>query len=213
MKERPRWQGDERLGADGDRPRHARPRRRLARRQRGDPRPAPGRGDDRLRPAHGGRPVARPRGRLDRLDPAAGAAAAADSATPPASSTPATAPGRRSSASAYADRIVARLGQHIENLESASLGRVVLSPADIAALDVNLEHGDIYAGACTLDQNLLWRPLPQTPGHETPVDRLYHIGASTHPGPGLGAGSGYLVAKKLTQAGRSTAASSSRLMP
>jgi phytoene dehydrogenase-like protein len=100
---------------------------------------------------------------------------------------------------AYADRIVARLGQHIENLESASLGRVALSPADLAALDVNLEHGDIYAGACTLDQNLLWRPLPQTPGHDTPVDRLYHIGASTHPGPGLGAGSGYLVAKKLTR--------------
>jgi phytoene dehydrogenase-like protein len=99
----------------------------------------------------------------------------------------------------YADRIVARLGTHIENLESASLGRVVLSPADIAALDVNLEQGDIYAGACTLDQNLLWRPLPQAPGHETPVDRLYHIGASTHPGPGLGAGSGYLVAKKLSQ--------------
>jgi phytoene dehydrogenase-like protein len=100
---------------------------------------------------------------------------------------------------AYAGRIVARLGEHIQNLESASLGRVVLSPTDIAALDVNLEHGDIYAGACTLDQNLLWRPLPQTPGHDTPVDRLYHIGASTHPGPGLGAGSGYLVAKKLTK--------------
>jgi phytoene dehydrogenase-like protein len=100
---------------------------------------------------------------------------------------------------AYADRIVTRLGRHIVNLESASLGRVVLSPADIAALNVNLEHGDIYAGSCALDQNLLWRPLPQSPGHETPVDRLYHIGASTHPGPGLGAGSGYLVAKKLTR--------------
>jgi phytoene dehydrogenase-like protein len=29
------------------------------------------------------------------------------------------------------------------------------------------------------------------------VERLYHIGASTHPGPGLGGGSGYLVAKAL----------------
>ena len=28
---------------------------------------------------------------------------------------------------------------------------------------------------------------------------LWHIGASTHPGPGLGAGSGYLVAKELTK--------------
>ena len=100
---------------------------------------------------------------------------------------------------AYADRIVARLAGHLENVESAAIGRVVLSPADIAALDVNLEHGDIYSGSCALDQNLLWRPLPQAPGHETAVDRLFHIGASTHPGPGLGAGSGYLVAKKLMQ--------------
>jgi phytoene dehydrogenase-like protein len=27
--------------------------------------------------------------------------------------------------------------------------------------------------------------------------RLYHIGASTHPGSGLGGGSGYLLAKSL----------------
>ena len=31
------------------------------------------------------------------------------------------------------------------------------------------------------------------------MDGLWHIGASTHPGPGLGAGSGYLVYKELTK--------------
>jgi hypothetical protein len=31
------------------------------------------------------------------------------------------------------------------------------------------------------------------------VDGLWHIGASTHPGPGLGAGSGYLVYRELTK--------------
>jgi phytoene dehydrogenase-like protein len=97
----------------------------------------------------------------------------------------------------YADRIVARLGRHITNLERATLGRVVLSPADLEAVNCNLVGGDIYAGSCALDQNLLWRPLPESPGHETPVDGLFHIGASTHPGPGLGAGSGYLVAREL----------------
>jgi phytoene dehydrogenase-like protein len=100
---------------------------------------------------------------------------------------------------AYADRIVQRLGRHIENLGSATIARVALSPADIEAANPNWVGGDIYAGSCALDQNLLWRPTPATPGHETPVDRLYHIGASTHPGPGLGAGSGYLVAKRLTR--------------
>jgi phytoene dehydrogenase-like protein len=100
---------------------------------------------------------------------------------------------------AYADRIVARIGRHIENLGSATVGRVVLSPADLETANPNWVGGDIYGGSCSLDQNLLFRPTAATPGHETPVDRLFHIGASTHPGPGLGAGSGYLVAKQLTR--------------
>ena len=77
--------------------------------------------------------------------------------------------------------------------------RVVLSPADLEALDCNLVGGDIYAGSCALDQNLLWRPTGELPGHATPIEGLWQIGASTHPGPGLGAGSGYLVAKELTK--------------
>jgi phytoene dehydrogenase-like protein len=100
---------------------------------------------------------------------------------------------------AYADRITERLGGHLRNLESATIRRVVLSPADIAALNVNLVGGDIYGGSCALDQNFLFRPLPQAPGHGTPVAGLWHIGASTHPGPGLGAGSGYLVYRELTK--------------
>jgi phytoene dehydrogenase-like protein len=100
---------------------------------------------------------------------------------------------------AYADRIVERIGRHIENLEAATVARVVMSPADMEAANPNWVGGDIYAGSCALDQNLLFRPTPASPGHRTPVERLWHIGASTHPGPGLGAGSGYLVAKQLTK--------------
>jgi phytoene dehydrogenase-like protein len=99
----------------------------------------------------------------------------------------------------YADRIVARLGNAIENLASATLRRIVLSPADLEALNPNLVGGDIYAGSCALDQNLLWRPFAASPGHRTTIEDLWHVGASTHPGPGLGAGSGYLVAKELTR--------------
>jgi phytoene dehydrogenase-like protein len=98
---------------------------------------------------------------------------------------------------AYADRIQARIARHAPNLDRAILRRVVYSPADIEAADVNMVGGDIYAGSCALDQNLLWRPRASLPGHRTHVDGLWHIGASTHPGPGLGAGSGTLVAKEL----------------
>jgi phytoene dehydrogenase-like protein len=99
----------------------------------------------------------------------------------------------------YADRIQARLARHITNLDSAVRARTVLSPADLQAANVNLYHGDPYAGSLALDQNFLWRPLASSPGHTTPVDRLWHIGASTHPGPGLGAGSGTIVAKQLLE--------------
>ena len=100
---------------------------------------------------------------------------------------------------AYADRVVGRLGESLQNLRTATLKRVVLSPADLEALNPNLVAGDVYAGSCALDQNLLWRPFAAAPGHRTTVDGLWHVGASTHPGPGLGAGSGYLVAKELTK--------------
>lgn len=97
----------------------------------------------------------------------------------------------------YADRIVARLRQHISNLDQALLGRKVLSPADLERLNMNLVGGDPYSGDCALDQFMLWRPLASTKNHQTPIKKLYHIGASTHPGPGLGGVSGYLVGKQL----------------
>jgi len=84
----------------------------------------------------------------------------------------------------YADRIQAKIARHVPNLESSIRKRVTLSPADLQAANVNLHQGDPYSGALQLDQNLLWRPLPSSPGHATPVDRLWHIGASTHPGRG-----------------------------
>lgn len=99
----------------------------------------------------------------------------------------------------YADRIQARLARHITNLESSLIERVALSPADLERANPNLVGGDPYSGALTLDQNFLWRPLPGQPSHRTPVEGLYHVGASTHPGPGLGGVSGTLVARDLLQ--------------
>ena len=98
---------------------------------------------------------------------------------------------------AYADRIIDRLTHYIPNLKESIIARTVLSPADLEAININLVGGDPYGGACSLDQFFLWRPLRALKNHATPVKNLYHIGASTHPGPGLGGGSGYLVAKSL----------------
>ena len=94
----------------------------------------------------------------------------------------------------YADRIQARLAKHIPNLESSIVARTVLSPADLQAANVNLRHGDPYGGSLALDQNFLWRAQ-----HKTAVPGVWHVGASTHPGPGLGGGSGALVAQQLLE--------------
>jgi phytoene dehydrogenase-like protein len=98
---------------------------------------------------------------------------------------------------AYADRVEDLLAGHIEDFRATVLGRRVLSPADLSALNVNLEEGDPYGGFCGIDQFFLWRPFKHTVNHRTHVPGLWHIGASTHPGPGLGGGSGFLLASRL----------------
>ena len=99
----------------------------------------------------------------------------------------------------YADRVLAQIAEQIPNLYSAIQAKVVLGPREIEEMNINLVGGDPYAGDCRVDQYAPWRPLSAATGHKTPIKDLWHIGASTHPGPGLGGGSGYLVAKRLTQ--------------
>jgi len=98
---------------------------------------------------------------------------------------------------AYADRVISQLEPHITNIRSAMTGMKVIGPADLQAMNVNLVGGDPYAGDCRVDQYAAWRPLSTATGHGTGIDGLWHIGASTHPGPGLGGGSGFLVADRL----------------
>lgn len=100
-------------------------------------------------------------------------------------------------AEAFADRVIDRLAKQLPGFRADILERHVLSPADLARINPNLVGGDPYCGTASLDQFLFWRPLPNLRGHETTVDNVYHIGAATHPGPGLSGTSGYLVAKSL----------------
>jgi phytoene dehydrogenase-like protein len=98
---------------------------------------------------------------------------------------------------AYADRIEAILAAHIEGFAESVVARRAHSPADLERLNMNLVGGDPYGGHCGLDQFFVWRPFKGSVNHRTEVARLWHIGASTHPGPGLGGGSGYLLAERL----------------
>ena len=98
---------------------------------------------------------------------------------------------------AYADRAEAILASHIDAFSATVLGRRAYSPADLEAMNINLVGGDPYGGSSTIDQSFLWRPFKSSRNHETAIKSLYHIGASTHPGAGLGGGSGFLLAQRL----------------
>ena len=98
---------------------------------------------------------------------------------------------------AFADRIEEILRKHISNFDAIKLERRAFSPADLQSLNINLVGGDPYGGSCALDQFFIWRPHAGQSNNSTHVKGLFHIGASTHPGPGLGGGSGFNVAKAL----------------
>lgn len=98
---------------------------------------------------------------------------------------------------AYADRVEVLLSRHIDGFADSVIARRTYSPQDLEAMNMNLVGGDPYGGHCALDQFFVWRPFKGSVNHRTEVDRLWHIGASTHPGPGLGGGSGVLLAERL----------------
>ncbi len=103
---------------------------------------------------------------------------------------------------AFADRIQARLESVMPGLGRLILARRAYSPADLEAMNCNLVGGDPYAGACSPDQLFVLRPLAGAGGaigHRTQYRNLFHVGASTHPGPGLGGVSGYLVARRIVR--------------
>ncbi len=98
---------------------------------------------------------------------------------------------------AYADRVVGIIERYAPGFAGNILARAVHSPADLERDNPNLVSGDSLGGSHHLDQNFFFRPAFGWSRYRTPVDRLYIVGASTWPGAGTGAGSGFMLAKAL----------------
>ncbi len=101
---------------------------------------------------------------------------------------------------AYADRVVGIIERYAPGFSATILARAVLSPADLERDNPNLVGGDSLGGSHHLDQNFFFRPAFGWSRYRTPVERLYMVGASTWPGAGAGAGSGFMLAKMLAGA-------------
>jgi phytoene dehydrogenase-like protein len=97
----------------------------------------------------------------------------------------------------YADRAIEILETYAPGTKGKILARYVETPADLERRNPNLVGGDQVAGSHHLSQNFLSRPIAGWARYATPVKDLYLIGASTWPGAGTGAGSGYMLAKML----------------
>lgn len=100
----------------------------------------------------------------------------------------------------YADRVSALIERYAPGFRELVLSRTVVSPKDLERENPNLIGGDSLSGSHHLDQNFLFRPLFGWSRYKTPVKKLYVVGASTWPGAGVGAGSGFILGKMLAGA-------------
>ncbi len=78
------------------------------------------------------------------------------------------------------------------------LARRIVPPTELEADNPNLIGGDQICGSHHLSQNFLFRPARGHADGSTALRHLHLTGAAVWPGAGLGAGSGFLLAQKLT---------------
>ena len=71
-------------------------------------------------------------------------------------------------------------------------------------LDIERKHGMLRGNVMHLemsfDQMFIFRPTPELSDYTTPIQHLYLTGASTHPGGGIFAASGYNTAHVVLKA-------------
>ncbi len=100
---------------------------------------------------------------------------------------------------AYAERVLDLLENYAPGLRGKILARRVMTPADLERENACLIGGDSLSGSHHLDQNFVFRPVAGYSRYRTPVKSLYLCGASTWPGAGTGAGSGFMLATMLAK--------------
>jgi phytoene dehydrogenase-like protein len=100
----------------------------------------------------------------------------------------------------YADRMLTRLADFVENVPEAVLARHVDSPVDMERTSPSFRHGDLHGIATTTYQSGAHRPTPALGQYTVPgVDRLYLVGPFQHPGGGV-FGAGRATAMKIFEA-------------
>ena len=100
---------------------------------------------------------------------------------------------------AFAERVLDLIEEKAPDLRDCIIAKYLETPQDIENENPNFVGGDCVSGSHHLGQNFFFRPLLGWSNYTTPIEGLYMIGASTWPGGGVNAGSGYLLAQKLIE--------------
>ena len=100
----------------------------------------------------------------------------------------------------YADHVIDIVERYAPGLRRKILGRHVIAPVDLEHANPNLVGGDSLGGSHHLGQQFIFRPFLGWSRYRTPINGLFVCGASTWPGAGVGAGSGWLLGQMLAQA-------------
>jgi phytoene dehydrogenase-like protein len=98
---------------------------------------------------------------------------------------------------AFQDRMLDEIEAFAPGFRDSVLAAVGRTPVELEAENANLVGGDIGTGSYTLDQQLVFRPLPGWFRYKTPVAGLYMSGAATHPGGGVHGAPGMNAARVL----------------
>jgi phytoene dehydrogenase-like protein len=102
-----------------------------------------------------------------------------------------------SAAEPFANRALDILEQYAPGTRAKILGQRIVTPLELEADNPNLVGGDQVCGSHHMSQNFLFRPARGHADGSTPLKNLHLTGAAVWPGAGTGAGSGYLLARKL----------------
>ncbi|MFC6011972.1 phytoene desaturase family protein [Nocardia lasii] len=96
-----------------------------------------------------------------------------------------------------ADRIIAEVDRYAPGFAASVRQRFVQTPVDLER-EMGLRGGNVMHVEMSLDQMMLWRPLPELSDQRVPgAPGLYLTGASTHPGGGVSGASGRSAARMV----------------
>jgi phytoene dehydrogenase-like protein len=95
-----------------------------------------------------------------------------------------------------ADKLYDLVCQYAPNMRGKMIARYIQTPLDIERT-LGLLRANVMHLEMSLDQMFMFRPLPELSTYKTPLPGLYLTGASTHPGGGVFAASGYNTAQVI----------------